>query len=418
MKASGSPRAWLFITGPPWREDFRANECLSPRCCAGAACSADGRILPGWIPPTGADDDDLIGVRAISAMRWLKTKTVQPSRARPLSRLRTQRTPSGSSPLTGSSKRRTSGSPSRAAAMPRRWVIARGNVPAWRRLTEVSPVISSTSPTRARGMLFVWASICRVRAGASPGMDGPGLQAGADLMEGPGHVMDMAAVHGDVPSAGVSRPMMAELLDGELCSGESDLGEQSGRGGLVCGHGEGVAAADRWAVAPCCPGQVYGPGAVGAHGAAVPLHRSAPAGQRLVKKTLHAAFGVGFPLVWGACCGDLDEFVPARGQGGVGEAVAGGVDPVIQVHDPEPARAAVGPQAQVERCHAGAGPGKRSVTGQLTRRGQAGGQDRRARGQGGYPCLGAYLRAEAGSSAGKKTDQGGPPAGHVAGAAA
>ena len=83
----------------------------------------------------------------------------------------------------------------------------------------------------------------------------------------------------------------AELLEGELRSGDSDLGKQSGRGGLVCGHGEGVAAADGWAVVPCCPGRVYGPGAVRAHGAAVPLHRSAPAGPRLVKKTLHSAFG-------------------------------------------------------------------------------------------------------------------------------
>jgi hypothetical protein len=54
----------------------------------------------------------------------------------------------------------------------------------------------------------------------------------------------------------------AELLEGELRSGDSDLGKQSGRGGLVCGHGEGVAAADGWAVKPCCPGRVYGPGAV------------------------------------------------------------------------------------------------------------------------------------------------------------
>jgi hypothetical protein len=71
-----------------------------------------------------------LAVRAISDMRWLETKTVRPSRATPLSRLRIQRTPSGFSPLTGSSKRRTLGSPSRAAAMPRRWVIPRENVPA------------------------------------------------------------------------------------------------------------------------------------------------------------------------------------------------------------------------------------------------------------------------------------------------
>ena len=86
--------------------------------------------------------------------------------------------------------------------MPRRWVIPRGNVPAWRRLTEVSPVISSTSPTRGSRDAVRLGQHLQVRAGASPGMDGPGLQEGADLMEGPGHVMDMAAVHGDVPAAG------------------------------------------------------------------------------------------------------------------------------------------------------------------------------------------------------------------------
>ena len=91
--------------------------------------------------------------------------------------------------------------------------------------------------------------------------------------------------------------------------------------------------------------RVYGPGAVRADGAAVPLHGSAPARPGLVKKTLHPAFGIGFSLAGSTCGGDLDEFMPRRGQGGVGEAVAGGVDPVIGVDDPEPARAVVGPQA-------------------------------------------------------------------------
>src|SRR5436190_1660834 len=181
----------------------------------------------------------------------------------------------------------------------------------------------------------------------------------------------------------------AELLEGELRGGDSDLGQQPGRGGLICGHGEGAAAPDGRAVVPCCPGRVYGPGALRAHGAAVPLHRGAPAGAGLVKKTLSPAFGGGFPLAGGACGGDLDEFMPGRGQGRVGEAVAGGVDPVIEIYDPEPARAAVGPQAQVDCCQPGAGPGKRPVAGQLARCGEAGGQDRRARGHGGYPCLGA-----------------------------
>jgi len=84
-----------------------------------------------------------------------------------------------------------------------------------------------------------------------------------------------------------------------------------------------------------------------AHTAALPSHRSTPAGPRLVEKTLHAAFGVGFPLAGRASGGDLDEFMPRRGKGGIGDAVAGGVDPGIQVHHAEPARVGVGLQAQV-----------------------------------------------------------------------
>src|SRR5262245_32584471 len=50
-------------------------------------------------------------------------------------------------------------------------------------------------------------------------------------------------------------------------------------------------------------------------------------------------------------------------------------------------------------------------------RAAAGSQDRRSGGQGGYPCLRAYRHPEAGSSLGKKTGQGGPPADHIPGAA-
>jgi len=120
-----------------------------------------------------------------------------------------------------------------------------------------------------------------------------------------------------------------QVADGELRGGDSSFGKQSGRGGLVRGYGEGGAAADGGAVVPCCPGQVYGPGAVRAHGTAAPLQRGAPAGPGLVEQALHAVFGVGFSLVWGACGGYLDEFVSGRGEAGVGEAVAGGVDPVV-----------------------------------------------------------------------------------------
>jgi hypothetical protein len=67
----------------------------------------------------------------------------------------------------------------------------------------------------------------------------------------------------------------------------------------------------RWPVEPCCSGRAYGPGAVRARGAAVPLRRGAPARAALVKMTLHSAFGIGFSLSGGACGGDLDQFIPA-----------------------------------------------------------------------------------------------------------
>src|SRR5580658_9297124 len=59
-------------------------------------------------------------VRAISLIRWLETSTVRPSAARSRMRVRTEWMPSGSRPLTGSSKMSTAGSPSSADAMPSR----------------------------------------------------------------------------------------------------------------------------------------------------------------------------------------------------------------------------------------------------------------------------------------------------------
>ena len=147
--------------------------------------------LAGIESSAGADDDDLIGGQAIPDMRWLETKTLRPSRARPLQvadpadTVRIQ-------PVDRLVEKENLRAPSRAATMPRRWVvILRENVPARRPLTEVAR--SSPAPRRrglAAGALGRFAQ-----------MDAPGLQEGADLMEGPAHVMDMAAVHGDVPAA-------------------------------------------------------------------------------------------------------------------------------------------------------------------------------------------------------------------------
>ena len=108
-------------------------------------------------------------VRAISLMRWLETRTVRPSAARSRSRWRTQRMPSGSSPLTGSSKRRTPGSPNSALAMPRRCPMPRENLPARLSATEVNPTISRTSSTRRSGMSLVWASAMRWLRALRPG---------------------------------------------------------------------------------------------------------------------------------------------------------------------------------------------------------------------------------------------------------
>ena len=96
-------------------------------------------------------------VFSISDIRWLDTKTVRPSAASAFIRFLIHRMPSGSSPLTGSSNIRMAGSPSSAAAMPRRCPMPSEN-PLDRFLaTSVSPTSSSTSPTRRAGRLFVWA---------------------------------------------------------------------------------------------------------------------------------------------------------------------------------------------------------------------------------------------------------------------
>ena len=60
-------------------------------------------------------------ISAISDSRWLLTRTVRPSRARATRTSRIQRTPSGSSPLAGSSRITVCGSPSSTPARPSRW---------------------------------------------------------------------------------------------------------------------------------------------------------------------------------------------------------------------------------------------------------------------------------------------------------
>ena len=64
-------------------------------------------------------------VSCSSLIRWLETRTARPSAARPRRNVRIQAMPSGSMPLNGSSIISIGGSPSRAAAMPRRWRMPR-----------------------------------------------------------------------------------------------------------------------------------------------------------------------------------------------------------------------------------------------------------------------------------------------------
>ena len=74
-------------------------------------------------------------VSSSSLMWWLETKTVRPSAASERSVSRIHWIPSGSSPIVGSSRIRIGGSPSSAAATPRRCRMPSEKVPARRRAT-------------------------------------------------------------------------------------------------------------------------------------------------------------------------------------------------------------------------------------------------------------------------------------------
>ena len=98
---------------------------------------------------------------SISDIRWLETNTVRPSAASDFIRVRIHRMPSGSSPLTGSSNIRISGSPSSAAAMPSRWLMPREKLLDRFRPTSASPTMPRTSSTRLAGIRLVWAKHSR-----------------------------------------------------------------------------------------------------------------------------------------------------------------------------------------------------------------------------------------------------------------
>ena len=106
---------------------------------------------------------------AISLIRWLDTKIVRPSVASWRMNVRTQRMPSGSSPLTGSSSISTGGLPSIAAAMPSRCVMPRENPPARLLATSRNPTRSRTSSARLAGRPWVWARNSRWLRALRPG---------------------------------------------------------------------------------------------------------------------------------------------------------------------------------------------------------------------------------------------------------
>ena len=119
---------------------------------------------------------------SISDIRWLETRTVRPSAASDLIRLRIHRMPSGSSPLTGSSNIRICGSPSSAAAMP-----SRCRMPSENPLVRLDGHVGQADqaehlvhPAPADPVGLGQAE--QVVAGGAAAVDRPGVQQRADLV--------------------------------------------------------------------------------------------------------------------------------------------------------------------------------------------------------------------------------------------
>ena len=122
-------------------------------------------------------------VSAISLIRCEERKTVRPSAARPLSRLRIHRMPSGSRPLAGSSRMTVSGSPSSAEAMPSRWPMPSEKPPTRLRATACeADELDDLVDARARDAVRLGHGQ-QVVVGAAAGVDGAGLEHRADLVQ-------------------------------------------------------------------------------------------------------------------------------------------------------------------------------------------------------------------------------------------
>ena len=170
MRGSGRPvtRSAPSCSGSTWPPASVSAAVSFSRCCGSAsgvrtrAKSAELWEMKSLMLMSASSCPRPITIRwsavsAISLIRCEETKTVRPSAASDFIRLRTQRMPSGSRPLTGSSKSSTWGSPSSAAAMPRRWPMP-SEKPLERFLaTSWRPTTPSTSSTRRAGMPDSWA---------------------------------------------------------------------------------------------------------------------------------------------------------------------------------------------------------------------------------------------------------------------
>ena len=106
--------------------------------------------------------------RARSSGGSTRTRS-RPSSASDRRKARIQRIPSGSSPLTGSSNTSTGGSPSIAAAIPRRCAIPSEKPPVRLRAASARPTSSSTSSTRRAGRRLLRASHSRWLRARRPG---------------------------------------------------------------------------------------------------------------------------------------------------------------------------------------------------------------------------------------------------------
>ena len=146
-------------------------------------------------------------VTAISFIRWLDTKTVLPSAARRFIRFLIHKTPSGSSPLTGSSRIRTAGSPSSAAAIPSRWPMPRENPqPVFRR----NGAQASHADHLVHTLGWQALGLCQAQqvvAGGAATVRGPRLQQHPDGAQRIGNIPVRPAADAGVPGV---RPVQAD----------------------------------------------------------------------------------------------------------------------------------------------------------------------------------------------------------------